>query len=266
MQNRRTTIFFALAILFGIAAALTAQQLLDRPAVAAQPAKVETTKVVVARVDINTGSALMPNQLDDVEWPTNLAPKGSFSNQEELKGRVVRHALAAGEPISEMSLLPQGSEAGLVSVISERLRAVSVKVDAIIGVAGFVTPGSRVDVLATLRNGRSSKDATSKVILQDVPVLAIDQKMEEVKNGEPELVSVVTLEVTPEQAEELTYSAHEGRLQLALRSPADREIAKTAGITAADLLPRRRRVAGRSTTPTSNVQVVKGAAVSVKAF
>jgi pilus assembly protein CpaB len=265
MQNRRTTIFFALAILFGIAAALTAQQLLDRPAVAAQPVKIETTAVVVAGADINTGSALVPNQLDTVEWPARLAPKGSFSNRDALKGRVLRHALAAGEPISELALLPQGTQAGLVSVISDRLRAVSVKVDAIIGVAGFVTPGSRVDVLATLRDGRSSKQATSKVILQDVPVLAIDQKMEEVKNGEPELVSVVTLEVTPEQAEQLTYSAHEGRLQLALRSPADREIANTGGASAVDLLPSRKRAAKRNGT-TSNVQVVKGAAVSVKAF
>jgi pilus assembly protein CpaB len=265
MQNRRTTIFFALAILFGIAAALTAQQLLNRPAGAAQPAKIETTQVVVARVDINTGSALLPNQLDSVDWPTSLVPKGAFSSKEALHGRVLRHALAVGEPVSELALLAQGSQAGLVSVISENLRAVSVKVDAIIGVAGFVNPGSRVDILATLRDERSSRDATSKVILQDVPVLAIDQKMEEVKNGEAELVSVVTLEVTPEQAEQLIYSAHEGRLQLALRSPADRQISTTSGATASDLLPSRKRATSRGAN-TSNVQVVKGAAVSVKAY
>ncbi len=103
------------------------------------------------------------------------------------------------------------------------------------------------------------------MILQDIAVLAIDQKMEEVKNGEPELVSVVTLEVTPEQAEQLTYSAHEGRLQLALRSPADREIAKTNGVSVADLMPARKR-APRRVAYTSNVEVVKGAAVSVKAY
>jgi pilus assembly protein CpaB len=265
MQNRRTTIFFALAILFGIAAALTAQQLLNRPAVAAQPARLETTQVVVARVDINTGTALLPNQLDAIDWPSSLVPKGAFSSKEKLKGRVLRHALAVGEPVSALALLPEGSQAGLVSVIAENQRAVSVKVDAIIGVAGFVNPGSRVDILATLRDGRSSKNSTSKVILQDVAVLAIDQKMEEVKNGEPELVSVVTLAVTPQQAEELTYSAHEGRLQLALRSPADRQIAKTSGVTASDLLPRRNRAVRRGAA-TSNVQVVKGTAVSVKAY
>jgi pilus assembly protein CpaB len=208
MQNRRTTIFFALAILFGIAAATLAQRMLNQPAPTAPQAAIETQTVLIARLDINKGSALTSVHLDAVEWPVSLAPKGTFSGKDAVEGRVVRHSLAAGEPIFEIALLPKGSDAGLVSVISHNLRAVSVKVDAIIGVAGFVTPGSRVDVLATLRQtGSGSKHSISKVILQNIPVLAIDQKMEEVKNGEPELVSVVTLEVTPEQAEQLTYSA-----------------------------------------------------------
>ncbi len=96
-------------------------------------------------------------------------------------------------------------------------------------------------------------------------MLAIDQKMEEVKNGEPELVSVVTLEVTPDQAEQLTYSAHEGRLQLALRSPADSDIANTDGVSASDLMPQKKS-SPRRVAVTSNVEVVKGAAVSVKAY
>jgi pilus assembly protein CpaB len=138
-----------------------------------------------------------------------------------------------------------------------------VKVDPIIGVAGFVNPGTRVDVLATLRDlGTAKKVPYTKVVLQDVRVLAIDQKMETAQNGEPELVSVVTLEVTPKQAEELAYSAHEGRLQLALRSPGDREIIKTIGVSASDLLARPRARAIRK----SGVQVVKGANVSVKSF
>ncbi len=264
MQNRRTTIFFALAILFGIAAATLAQRMLSQPAPSAPQAAIETQTVLVARLDINKGTALVSNHLGSVEWPTNLVPKGTFSGKEAVQGRVLRHSLAAGEPIFENALLSKGSEAGLVSVISHNLRAVSVKVDAIIGVAGFVTPGSRVDILATFSQD-GSKSSMSKVILQNVPVLAIDQKMEEVKNGEPELVSVVTLEVTPEQAEQLTYSAHEGRLQLALRSPADSDIAKTHGATASDLMPHKKS-APRRVAYTSNVEVIKGAAVSVKAY
>jgi len=266
MQNRRTTIFFALAIVFGIAAATLAQRMLNQPAPPAPQAAIETKTVLVARLDINKGSALSATHLDTVEWPVSLVPKGTFSGKDAVEGRVLRHSLAAGEPIFEFALLAKGSEAGLGSVISHNLRAVSVKVDAIIGVAGFVTPGSRVDILATFRQtGSGSKNSISKVILQNVPVLAIDQKMEEVKNGEPELVSVVTLEVTPEQAEQLTYSAHEGRLQLALRSPADSEIAKTGGASASDLMPHKKR-APRRVAYTTNVEVVKGAAVSVKAY
>jgi pilus assembly protein CpaB len=265
MQNRRTTIFFALAILFGIAAAMLAQRMLNQNTAPAPQAAIETTTVMIARLDVNKGSALAPTHLDSVEWPANLVPKGTFSGKDAIAGRVLRHSLSAGEPITEIALLPKGSDAGLVSVITHNLRAVSVKVDAIIGVAGFVTPGSRVDVLATLQQDGSSKHSISKVILQNIPVLAIDQKMEEVKNGEPELVSVVTLEVTPEQAEQLTYSAHEGRLQLALRSPADSDIATTAGVGVSDLMPQR-KPEPRRVAYTSNVEVVKGTAVSVKDY
>jgi pilus assembly protein CpaB len=179
-------------------------------------------------------------------------------------GRVLRRALADGEPILEPSLLPEGAEAGLVSVIDDESRAVSVKVDPIIGVAGFVNPGTRVDVLATLRNlATRDKIPYTKVILQDVPVLAIDQKMETAQNGEPELVSVVTLEVTPTDAEKLAYSAHEGRLQLALRGPGDHEVVKTIGVTAGDMLARKRR---SRVIRKAGIQVVKGSEVSVKSF
>jgi pilus assembly protein CpaB len=162
MQNRRTTIFFALAILFGIAAATLAQRMLGQPAAPAPHAVIATETVLIARVDINTGSALASSHLEAVDWPANLVPKGAYSNVDAVQGRVVRHALAAGEPISELGLLPKGSEAGLVSVISQSLRAVSVKVDAIIGVAGFVTPGSRVDVLATLRQDGSGSNRSTR--------------------------------------------------------------------------------------------------------
>jgi len=138
----------------------------------------------------------------------------------------------------------------------------------VVGVAGFVAPGTRVDVLATLRRiDTQEKLPYTKLILQDVTVLAIDQKLEEAKNGDPELVSVVTMELTPKQTEELTYAAHEGRLQLALRSPADHEEVKTQPVSVATLLgggvARKPRVAVRSGP---SVQVITGSSVSVKSF
>jgi Flp pilus assembly protein CpaB len=118
------------------------------------------------------------------------------------------------------------------------------------------------------RVDQSQKLPYSKVVLQDVPVLAIDQKMEEAENGEPKLVSVVTLQVSPEQAEQLIYSSHEGRLQLALRSPADREIVPTTSVGVADVLGGRRSPAPALARKNSGlgVEVLRGATLSRKAF
>jgi pilus assembly protein CpaB len=157
-------------------------------------------------------------------------------------------------------------------VISDKYRAVSVKVDNVIGVAGFVAPGSRVDVMATIRRvDRDRAIPYSKVILQDVRVLAVDQKLEEVKSGEPELVNVVTLEVNPVQAEHLIYAAHEGRLQLALRSPGDDVKVATRSIGVADVLDGNtagKKVAKKRAVASSGsrVKIIRGTDIEVKKF
>lgn len=264
--NKRAIIFLALAAFFAVAATYTARDLLDVQSATAAPIPVKTTTVVVARADVGTGVALRNEQLETVEWPSEFVPVGSFESIDEAMARVPRHPIAQDEPILEAALLPVGAEAGLASVISEDLRAVSVKVDPVIGVAGFVNPGARVDVLATLRRiDRSSKLPYSRVILQDIAVLAVDQKMETASNGDPELVSVVTLHVDPQQAERLTYSAHEGRLQLALRSPGDHEIVKTRSIGVADIMGQPVTRAAR-TYSSASVQVLKGSSVSNNKF
>jgi pilus assembly protein CpaB len=265
--NKRAIIFFGLAAFFAVAATYTARDLFDAPAATAAPVPIETTTVVVTLADVGTGVFFRDAQLETVEWPSKFVPAGSFESIAEVASRVPRHPLAKGEPVLEASLLPVGAEAGLASVISEDLRAVSVKVDPVIGVAGFVRPGARVDVLATLRRiDRSSKLPYSRVILQDVAVLAVDQKMETASNGDPELVSVVTLHVEPQQAEKLTYSAHEGRLQLALRRPGDHEVVKTRSVGVADILGQpATKTKSRSYSSTS-VQVLKGSSVSKKKF
>ena len=268
MQTRRGLIFLALALVLGLAAAWTAMRLATNPSVAeAAPSK--TTPVVVARVDVAVASSLMREQLDTVEWPADHVPSGAMLSVDQTVDRIVRRPIAKGEPVLEAALFESGSAGGLRAVISPEYRAVSVKVDNVIGVAGFVTPGARVDVLATIR--RVDRDRAlpyAKVILQDVRVLAVDQKLEEVKCGDPELVNVVTLEVDPIQAEHLIYAAHEGRLQLALRSPGDDKEVATRSIGVADVLggqqpvskvssPRRARTA---------VQVLKGSSLETKTF
>ena len=265
MQQRRALIFFGLAFALACAAVLAARQALEKPEPVAQATGPQTASVVVAKTDVQTGSALSERQLDTVEWPVAFLPKESFRKSSDLDGRVLRRALAAGEPVLEPYLMPEGSPAGLVSVIDDKMRAVSVKVDRVIGVAGFVTPGSRVDVLATLRRLDQAKNLPySKVILQDIRVLAIDQQLEHSRSGEPEVVDVVTLEVDPDSAQKLIFGAHEGRLQLALRSPADHEVVKVAHVGVADLLstPRKVRVASRG----PSVEVITGTKKSVKQF
>ncbi len=268
MQNRRALLFFAFAILFGIAAAFTAHRALESrvATVPVEATPVETVDVVITRADIQTGGVLEDALLTTVEWPREYAPPGAFFEKEALHGRVLRHALAAGEPVLEGALLAPGSAGGLLSVISQDTRAVSVKVDQIIGVAGFVMPGARVDVLATVRDlNAKNKIPHSKIVLQDIQVLAIDQKMETASNGEPELVSVVTMQVSPKDSEKLVYASHEGRLQLALRTPSDHEIVKTAGVTVGDLIGRKRsRRKRRAATPT--IEVVQGSEVSLKSY
>jgi pilus assembly protein CpaB len=145
--------------------------------------------------------------------------------------------------VLESALLPAGSEGGLGAIIAPSYRAVSVKVDNVIGVAGFVKPGARVDVLATLRRVDTEKALPySKVILQDVKVLAVDQQLEQANQADATIVSVATLEVDPAGAERLIYAAHEGRLQLALRTPGDSETVATRSVGVADVLAEAGRV------------------------
>jgi pilus assembly protein CpaB len=268
MQSRRGLVFLALAVLLGLGAAFMAREL-TAPESAAHAAGVPTRPVVVARLDVSTATSLTATELSVVDWPAALVPSGALQAVSGAEGRVTRRPLAAGEPLLESALFPQGTDAGLVAVIAPAHRAVSVKVDSVIGVAGFVKPGSRVDVLATIRRVDQQKALPySKVILQDVRVLAIDQKLEEARDGEAQVVSVVTLEVDPESAQKLVYSAHEGRLQLALRTPGDAEQLKLASTGVADVLGTPGRRTPKASIPRAGaaVQVIRGSKVEVKTF
>jgi pilus assembly protein CpaB len=271
MKNRRGLIFLGLAVVMGLAAAWITTEFSPRSA-EANIAAVKTTPVVVVRSNVTVATSLTVAQLKLVDWPSEHVPTGTLHSMDDVKGRIVRRPLAQGEPVLESSLFPTGASGGLGAVISDKYRAVSVKVDNVIGVAGFVVPGSRVDVMATIRRVDQTRALPfSKVILQDIRVLAVDQKLEEVKSGDPELVSVVTLEVDPIQAEHLIYAAHEGRLQLALRSPGDDVEVATRSIGVADVLngdmsgkkpPKKRAVASTST----RVKIIRGTKVEVKKF
>ncbi len=264
MLNRQALVFLALAALLGLGAAFAARSWLESHLPSVGQAAVETSPVVVARLAIPTGTALDGRHLDIVSWPQSYLLEGALPSVADAEGRVTRRPLAAGEPVVATSLMPEGVEAGLVGIIDDKMRALSVKVDDVIGVAGFIKPGARVDVVATLRRiDLKSKLPYSKVVMQDLRVLAIDQTLEQVgSDGEAEVVSVVTLEVDPQQAEKLTYISHEARLQLALRNPGDHEHVKTKSTGVADLLPPRQKVRGKGAL----VQVIRGSKSTSRRF
>jgi pilus assembly protein CpaB len=268
MQNRRGLIFLGLAVVMGLAAAWATSEFAPNSA-EATVVVTKTTPVVVVRTDVPVASSLTDAQLKLVDWPIEHVPAGTLHSIDDAKGRIARRPLAQGEPVLEASLYPTGAAGGLGAVIADKHRAVSVKVDNVIGVAGFVAPGSRVDVMATIRRvDRKKAIPYSKVILQDVRVLAVDQKLEEVKSGDPELVNVVTLEVSPVQAEHLIYAAHEGRLQLALRSPGDDAKVATRSIGVSDILDGRPSGKAKKTVAStrSRIKIVRGTKVEVKKF
>ncbi len=263
MQNRRGLIFLGFALAMGIAAAWLTQRLAPGPS--AENADTRTTPVVVVRTSVPVAASLTRDQLRTADWPAAHVPDGALQSAEQAVDRVVRRPLAAGEPVLETALFETGASGGLRAVISPKSRAVTVKVDNVVGIAGFVTPGSRVDVLATLRRvDRTKALPYSKVILQNIRVLAIDQKLEEVKAGDPEIVSVVTLEVDPVQAEHLIYAAHEGRLQLAMRSPGDDATVATGSVGVGDVLGERRRVTKQPSGTV--VQILNGSRLVTKRF
>ncbi len=198
---------------------------------------VPTKLVVVAAKDIVAGSTLEADLVKVVEWPENNLVPGSVSDKEELKGRVVRYPLVPGEVILESKLAPKGTLGGLAGIINNEKRAVTVKVDEASGVAGFVMPGNRVDVLVTMDNNEFKEDPVTQAVLQNLLVLGRGQELNTPKNGEkPQVVPTVTLEVTPEEGERLALAAKEGNITLALRGWSKDASSNTEGAKVSSLM------------------------------
>lgn len=203
----------------------------------ARTVTIPTRPVVVAAADLDLGAALGKDDVRVIDWPANAVPAGAFSNPADLMGRGLILPVIQNEPILPNKLASKDAGAGLPPAIPPGLRAVSVRVNEVIGVAGYVLPGTRVDVVATVNPSEKHDEITSKVILTNVEVLAAGTKIErENDKGKPVAVSVVTLLVNPEESERLTLAASEGKIQLALRNPLDRDTPATRGVRPAALL------------------------------
>ena len=196
-----------------------------------------TQPVVVASADLQIGSELKKEDLTVVNFPAGQAPQGSFGKVTDIVGRGLIVPVVMHEPILSAKLASKEAGAGLPPVIPEGMRAVSVRVNEVVGVAGYVLPGTRVDVVVTASPTNERADTTSKVILSNVQVLTAGTRMEQDQDkGKPVQVTVVTLLVNPEQAERLALASTEGKIQLALRNPLDQGAPVTAGIKTAALV------------------------------
>jgi pilus assembly protein CpaB len=205
--------------------------------VPAAAATIPTRPVVVAALDLDMGAAIRPEDVRIVQWPANAVPAGVFEAPDEIVGRGLVMPVIQNEPILPMKLASKEAGSGLPVIIPEGQRAVSVRVNEVIGVAGYVLPGTRVDVVAVASATDKKGDTTSKVVLTNVQVLAAGTKMEQDGDqGKAMAVTVVTLLVDPEQAERLTLASTEGKIQLALRNPLDKGSPITPGVRPASLL------------------------------
>jgi pilus assembly protein CpaB len=198
---------------------------------------IATKPVVVAAVNLDLGAELRPEDLRIVEWPVTTVPASAFGSADQVVGRGLIQSVVENEVILPSKLAPKEAGAGLPPVIPAGMRALSVRVNDVVGVAGYVLPGTRVDVVATVNPTQQQPDVTSKVVLTNVLVLAAGTRIErDAEGGKPLAVSVVTLLVDPIEAERLTLASTEGKIQLALRNPLDKTAPVTPGIKPAALM------------------------------
>lgn len=237
MRSTRAFLMIGIAFLIAAAAVVLASQWVGRQAAMA------TKQVAVAAVDIEIGSRLTGQMMRAAPWPSGSIPEGATEDAAALVDRVAKTAILKGEPILEGKLAPVGTTGGLSAIVAEGKRAMTVRVNDVVGVAGFALPGNYVDIMVnTFEEGAGSsanKDKSiSKIVLEHILVLAVAQEAgrDETK---PKVVNAVTLEVTPEQAELLDLARSVGTLSLVLRNQVDPEAVATVGATKDTLLGKR---------------------------
>jgi len=228
---RKPANIFLLAIIVGALSAAMIYRHLKTMNMEVEAAKAAgqhpVTDVVVARDTISIGTKVTPDQLKTVTWPAEAQPEGAVHDPQQLVGSIARTSIGKNQPVSPTQLITQG--AGLLPLmIDEGMRAMSVKVDSVTGVSGFITPNSRVDVL--IAGNREGNDMRSRVILQNIRVLATGTIIEQ-KDEKPVEVPTVTLLVSPEQAETLTLATRYDSVRLALRNYRDEDMVQTPGMT-----------------------------------
>ncbi len=227
MKNIKAIGLLLLALLIGLVAAVYAAGWVS------QQGKVASNKVVIAAVDIELGSKINPQMLSATDWPSGSVPVGAFQEIKDLQDRVVKVGVLRGEALLEGKLAPVGTKGGLSAVIAEGKRAMTVRVNDVVGVAGFALPGNYVDVMVNAQQEKSRGEEgkqISKTVLEHVLVLAVAQESGR-DDTKPKVVSAVTLELSLEDAEKLDLARSVGTLSLVLRNQVDKATVATMGTT-----------------------------------
>jgi len=236
MRNKRLILALAGAVICGLLAVMLVTQYIA----SVRNTATQLNNIVVAKTEIPVGAKITAEQLALLPVPNGSAPEGVFRNLNDAVDRVAVIPIGVREPITGLKLAPAGTESGLGAVIPAGYRALTVKVDEIVGVSGFVNPGSYVDVVAVIvpvNQGQAAQGPISKIVLQNIKVLASGAKLDTPSDQrQPTQVNAVTLLVTPEQAEKLVLAANESKLQLVMRNFGDQEDTQTAGANKSSLL------------------------------
>ncbi|MGB8412522.1 MAG: Flp pilus assembly protein CpaB [Candidatus Binatus sp.] len=232
---RRPMVFVLLAGLAAMLASVMVYSALKSREAEVEQARAHNVQVVVAAYDLPLGTKIDLGEVKLTRWSADSIPDGAYTDPKQVIGSFVRNSLVANEPVVRSKLFSGDKTAGVMPLlIPFGMRAVSVPVDEVSDVAGFVLPHSRVDVLVSTQSEATGK-AFSKVVLQNVEVLAVAQEVEE-QNDKPTVVKVVTLLVTPQEAERLALASRSGTLRLAMRNYNDNKIVLTNGTDVAQML------------------------------
>ena len=259
MKSTRALLMMLVSLILGLIAVVVAGKWIS------DQTRVDASTVLVAARDIDVGTRLARDMLTRTDWPSGSLPNGSFQDYETLENRVLKSHLVRGEPVLESKLAPVGTSGGLSGVVAEGKRAITVRVNDVIGVAGFALPGNLVDILVNAQD--QNRKPFSKIVLEQILVLAVAQDVGR-DDTKPKVVTAVTLEVTPEEAETLDLARSIGTLSLALRNQVDQKYVDTRGRRVNDLLnqpvpaPEKtedKKVVRRSyAPPTETIAVIRG--------
>jgi pilus assembly protein CpaB len=238
-MNKRALAVLTAAAVFGVLTVMMARGLVRDGVEPAEAAKPTTTPVIVAKSRLDFGNVLATTNLKIIQWPIDAVPTGSFATIEELtkadERRVAIRSIEPDEPILAAKISGPDGRGTLSMMIAKGMRAATIRIDDVNGVAGFVLPGDRVDVMITRREaGPSDEQSITQILLQSVKVLAVDQTNNDRSEGAV-VARAATLEVTPEQAQKLTLGSTIGKLSLALRNQGPQETATFRTITVKDL-------------------------------